>query len=147
MAEIKLTDVQFYKNGQSGVTAVVGYESKSNRVARHTLTAPSSGASNVALSFTADGEGAGTLPETLRFYIGTDPSSHANAGATSTYTGTLTRQSGTYKYTGSADIILLPSTVYYVWVFPSTTTFGWVYWSARSENAIATTSGGAVSSF
>lgn len=147
MAEIKLTDVQFYKNGESGHSAVVGYESKSNRVARHTLNSPTSGASSVSLAFTADGEGAGTLPNTLRFYIGTDPASHANAGAGSEYTGTLTRQSGTYKYTGSVDIILLPNTIYYVWVFPPSTTFGWVYWSTRSEKAVATTSGGAVSSF
>lgn len=147
MAEIILSNAAWFANGSGNASAVVGYESQRNRVVRYLMATPASGASSVALSFTGNWEGNGTLPEQLSFYIGTDPDSHANAGADSTKTGTLTRTSGTYNYTGSADIILLPNTTYYVWVFPATTTFGWLYWGKQSGDAIVTTSGGAISSF
>lgn len=134
----------FYKSGKSGVSAVVGYESKSNRVVRYNLLTGSGGANRIELSFNNNWQGNGTLPNTLYFYIGTDPDDHSNAGATSERTGDLTRASGTYNYSGAADMILMPNTTYYVWVFPSSTTFGWVQWSYASGNAQASLIGGAI---
>ena len=146
MANIVLTNQIFYKNGQGGVSGVVGYESKSNRVVRYTLQPPSSGASSIDLSFTGNyWTEYGVLPETLYFYIGTDPESHANAGKDFERTGELKRKVKTYDYSGSADILLMPNTTYYVWVFPSSTVFGWLYWSKNLGDATVETKGGAVS--
>lgn len=146
MANIVLTNQIFYKNGQGGVSGVVGYESKSNRVVRYTMQSPPSGASSIDLSFTGNyWTEYGVLPETLYFYIGTDPESHANAGEDFERTGELERKVKTYDYSGSADILLMPNTTYYVWVFPSSTVFGWLYWSKNLGDATVETKGGAVS--
>lgn len=146
MATIELFNPLFYKAGASGKSGVVGCEyDGSRRVVRYTTLSPSTGANHVDLTFTGNWLGNGTLPETLRFYIGTDPDSHANAGADFTYTGTLSRTSGSYDYSGSADIILLSTTIYYVWVFPASATYGWVYWSDDSGDAMLETSGSAYS--
>ena len=146
MANIVLTDQIFYKNGQGGVSGVVGYESKSNRVVRYTLQSPPSGASGIDLNFTGNyWTEYGVLPETLFFYIGKDPESHANAGKDFEKTGVLERKAKTYDYSGSAEILLMPNTTYYVWVFPASTVFGWLYWSKSIGDATVETTGGAVS--
>lgn len=142
MANINLTSPVFYKNGSSGgVSAVVGYESLSNRVVRYCFRTGASGASGVQLAFTGNWQGSGKLPS-LRFYIGTDPDSHRDAGADSPYTGSLTPTG--FDYGGSAEVLLLPDTDYYVWVFPATTTFGWVQWSYDDGDAVAGCTGGAL---
>lgn len=145
MATIKLTNATYYRNGVSGATSVVGVESTYNRVVRYNLAAPTTGASRVALKFTDISQGNGTMPTTLWFFIGTDPNSHANAGAGYAYTGTLTRETilGLYTFSGSADVIINPNTTYYVWVFPATTTFGWLAWPG--DNGTAETYGGSYS--
>lgn len=146
MATVTLTNATFYKRGEAGVSAVVGYESNSNRVVRYTMLAPTTGTTSVTLEFTGCTLGDGIAPA-LNFYIGTEPDSHTNAGEGSAYTGELTR-SGT-TYTGSADIVLNPSETYYVWVFPkysdSVYHYGWMYWSKTSGAATATTSGAVAS--
>lgn len=132
----------YYKNGTSGVSAVVGYESKSNRVARYKFTASATGASSVSVSIKNIYFGEGSKTTAIRFYITTSASSHANAGSSSTYSGTLTLtvSGGVYTATGLANILLMPNTVYYLWVFPGTTTYGWWYWNTP---ATLTVSGGA----
>ena len=145
MATIKLTNATWYRNGVGGATCVVGVESTLNRVVRYDLTPPTTGANRVTVKFTDVAKGNGTVPTTLRFYIGTDPNSHANAGAGSSYTGTLTSTYayGLYTFSGSADVIINPNTTYYVWVFPATTTYGWLEWPG--DNGTAETSGGSFS--
>lgn len=128
MATITLNGPSYYLSGTNVDnlnSRVVGYESTYNRVARYSFTSPSSGASHVDLSFTGMTLGGGTQTP-LRFYIGTDSTDHANAGAGSSYTGQMSYSNSTWS--GSADIILQPSTTYYLWVFPSTTTYGYWYW-------------------
>lgn len=128
MATITLNGPSYYLAGTNVDnlnSRVVGYESNYNRVARYSFTSPSSGASHVDLSFTGMTLGGGTQTP-LRFYIGTDSTDHANAGAGSSYTGQMSYSNSTWS--GSADIILQPSTTYYLWVFPSTTTYGYWYW-------------------
>lgn len=128
-----LSDLVFYRSGESGVSSVVGVESKKCRIARYTLRTGAAGASRVELSFTENWKGAGTTPELFYFYIGTDPQSHANADPTYPRTGAVNRLGTTCNYTGQASVVLLPNTTYYLWLFPATTTFGWVQWTGVSE--------------
>lgn len=86
--------------------------------------------------------GGGSTSTAIRFYITTSSSSHTNAGASSGYHGTfsITLSEGVYWPTGSASVLLLPNTTYYLWCFPGSTTYGWWYWSGA---ATINTSGGA----
>ena len=141
MATINLSSVVFYRAGVSGASTVVGYESKTNRVARYAFVAPSNGAASVSLNFAGTWPGSGATPS-LRFYIGADGESHINAGADAEYTGTLALQADGITWTASADILLLPDKTYYLFVFPATTTFGWYQWAGTST---LTTAGGSYS--
>jgi len=144
MENITLSTAVFYKAGKAGVSGVVGYESGAARIARHSFVSPESGASELRLAFSGNWVGKGDRPK-LAFYIGTDPDSHGNAGTDAPRTGTLTLQSDYLSYAGAAQVMLLPGVTYYVWVFPTTKTFGWVYWSQDAGDAVASLSGGALS--
>ncbi len=137
MSQIILTDSVFYKNGVPGQSKVVGFESGVTRVARYTFTAPSTGAT--ALDFLLDGVSKGSGADIpIRFAITTDPDSHCNAGANSTYTGAVTLKLWNYTAQGSAQVRLLPGAVYYLWLFPGENTWGWYYVPASGT---VTTSG------
>lgn len=142
MATISLSSPTYYKTGTSGVSAVVGYESSSNRIARYSFTSPATGASSVSIRTGNCSTGGGSKTSAIHFYITTSSTSHTNAGSGSAYTGVLSMglTDGVYIGTGSASILLLPNTTYYVWVFPGSTTYGWWYWS---DTMTLTTSGGA----
>ena len=142
MAAITTGAALYYKNGNSGVSGVVGYESGSNRVARYKFTAPATGASAVTISIPNVTFGDGSKTTAIRFFLTTSATSHANAGASAAYSETLsiTLSNGTYNATGSANVLLLPNTEYYLWVFPGSTNYGWWYWNSP---ATLNTSGGA----
>ena len=144
MENITLTSPVFYKNGKAGVSAVVGYESSSNRVARYSFVCPDGGATAVSLAFSGNWTGRGEKPK-LAFYIGTDPDSHADAGKGATATGVLSLQPDYYSYAGSAEVLLLPGVTYYIWVFPTTAVFGWMQWGYDPGDAVITLSGAAIS--
>lgn len=146
MATVTLSNPPvYYSGGSSGASAAVGYANSKNRVARYTFTSPASGASHVDVVFLDPYLGGGSYPN-LRFFIGTDPDSHANAGAGSTYTGDLTFSIETvFTYKGSADIMLLPNTAYYLWVFPADTTYGWWHWNGNAGKASMEVTGAAIS--
>lgn len=132
MATITLSKPEFFKAGKSGATAVVGYESKSNRVARYSFTSPDTGATSVSLTFSSMHYGRGDVrPTSFRFFIGTDANSHVNAGAGSAYTGTVNATSYT-EFSGTADILLLPNTTYYLFVFPTVAVWGWYNWEGTA---------------
>lgn len=140
MATVTLNGPSYYLAGtnvDSLNSPVVGYEGTYNRVARYSFTSPASGASEVSISFTGMTFVDGTQ-KPLRFYIGTNNSDHANAGAGSTYTGEMSYSGNTWS--GSASILLQPATTYYLWIFPSTTTYGYWYWNTGS--ASMSTNGG-----
>lgn len=144
MATFTLSDIRFYTGGvEESSSKIVGFANSKNRVVRYTFTTDAVGASSVSFSVERNYEGDGTLPG-LRWYIGTSSTSHANAGATSEYCGniTVTENSGEYAFSGSADIVLLPNTTYYLWLFPSVTNYGYYYVSENRTQYI-TTSGGA----
>ncbi len=144
MAQIYLGRPVFYRRGESGMSAVVGIENHMARIARYEITAPSIGASSVSIRFVGWSDAGGTRPSYLRYYIGTDPSSHTDANANSPYTCRLSRSGS--AFVGSADIVLLPSTRYYVWVFPDDfSTYGWMYWSIGAQDGKMETSGAAAS--
>lgn len=146
MATISLStnDRVYYKNGKSDASAVVGYESSSRRVCRIKFTAPSTGATAVMITWHTAGRGNGShIP--IRFYIGTDPDSHTNAGYDYAYTGSLTIGEDWLTFTGSANILLLPNQVYYLWIFPGEDTFGWYTAYRANYTSTLVTSGAAMS--
>ena len=132
----------YYKAGKSGISSVVGYEGKTNRVARYQFTAPATGANGISFSIGHIYFGEGSKTSDIRFYITTSNSSHANAGASAAYNGkaSFSLYGGIYTVTGSANILLMPNTTYYLWLFPGSTTYGWWYWNTP---ATLTPSGGA----
>lgn len=139
MASITLTSPVFFQNGIGGVTSVIGVESTLNRVARFGFVAPSTGASGVELSITNLVFGGGIRPETFRFYIGTDPNSHINAGSTTAYTGILNINKSTgVDFNGSANILLLPNTEYYLFIFPNTRDYGWFSMELATTTLVGT---------
>ena len=160
-----LSNLQYYKAGEIGASAVVGFESKLTRVVRYDLTIGSDESAN-RLTWLIDsggyiGWGSYEANSTefndkvsLYFYIGTDPDEFANAGidqvAAATGKVDIQRRSGnavdenlTFNFYGEADIMLFPGKTYYLWIFPGYSnaeggngTWGWFSWSALTTNTI-----------
>lgn len=141
MAVISITDaskIEFYRGGKAGASVVVGYEDMYRRVARYEFTVPAPGASSITAQVNGPYfvETSGR-DQPIRFYIGTSPTSHVNAGPDAEYTGVVTVSGRVISL--AADIALVPGQTYYLWFFPSTDYFGWYYWS---RNCTITTFGG-----
>ena len=141
MAVISITDaskIEFYRGGKAGASVVVGYEDIYRRVARYEFTVPAPGASSITAQVNGPYfvESSGR-DQPIRFYIGTSPTSHVNAGPDAEYTGVVTVSGRVISL--AADIALVPGQTYYLWFFPSTDYFGWYYWSL---NCTITTFGG-----
>ena len=141
MTNITLSKPTFFWAGVIGASAVVGFESGVTRVARYSFTAPPGGASQVSLTLTGlhftTGSG-GIRPTAFRFYIGTDPDSHKNAGASDECSGLL-EITGT-DAAGTASVLLLPETEYYLFLFPNTASLSWM--SLELAKATLTAAGG-----
>jgi hypothetical protein len=138
MSTITLENPYYYQNGVGGVSAIVGSEggATGRRVVRYEFTAPNTGASHVAFSLTYAYLQSYSAIKPLRFYIGTSSTSHAAAGSDYDYTGTVNSSQyqtyeGCYVFTGEANVVLSPSTKYYLWIFPSTDE-GWCYYNAAT---------------
>lgn len=131
MAAIDLSNVRYYRGGVGGASGAVGNDWANNavisRVARYTIQAPDKGAARVSLVFDADLHGDGSYID-LRYFIGTDPDSHANAGPDAEYTGQFALDTAYAKFTAAFDFTLLPGKTYYLWVFPASSKYGWYYW-------------------
>lgn len=137
MSQMQLTDPIFYKDGQPGHSAVAGFESGVTRVARYSFVSPQEGATELQFQLDAISKGNGAdIP--LRFALSTDPDLYQNADANTPYTGTVTVELWNYAAYGSAQVRLLPSTTYYLWLFPGKNTWGWYYVPYRGT---VTTSG------
>lgn len=141
MANITLSSPEFYAAGTSGVSSVIGYGDSQNRVVRYAFTTPSDGGSKFSFSFTNvsvyNGFNNVTPEESLRFYIGSNVSSHVNAGASSEYSGAavVTAIGSGYTVSGEVEIKLDPDATYYLWLFPSTTYWGLFNWTSAVASA------------
>lgn len=124
----------FYAGGTAGASNVVGYESNRTRVFCMPFTTLEAGASHISFSFGYHSKKGNTGAAPIRFYIGTDPNSHKNAGQEAEYHGEVTftyQSSGQYPgyiASGEVDIVLLPNTTYYLWIFPGSTNSVWYEW-------------------
>lgn len=145
MAEIITGTSQTYAGTAASSSKIVGVNGGLNYVARYQFSSDAKGANKVSWELTENYKGSGSVPP-LRWYITTSASSHINAGSSAAYHGavTVTEYGGSYIFSGSADIVLKPSTIYYLWIFPNTTTYGF-YWLAAKGTATVTTSGAALS--
>lgn len=149
MATITTSAPVWYNGGSIGASSILGYESGRNRVVRYQFTTPDTGISS--LSFTIDGwmHYSGDTANSIKFYIGSSSTDHANAGASSPSTGTATFSPGdglNGTISGSANIVLQPNTVYYLWLFPGGTNYYcWSNWS--NKTAILNNVVGAASTF
>ena len=142
---MNLTNYEFYNNGTPGASAVVGVSDRLPRNVRYTFTAPATGASGVSLRFQGSA-GSGTTPDRLRFAFTTDPTAYAAANWNTQGNGVITRISGGYAYEGTASVLLLPGLTYYLFIWPDTSTFGWVWWYTADGYSTLETTGGAYSS-
>ena len=143
MAVITTGVSQVYAGTEATSSKIVGRNGGKNYVARYSFVTPPTGANTVSWELQENYTGEGTRPA-LRWALTTDATSHVDAGPASEYHGTVTATAygGSYIFSGSADLVLLPSTTYYLWIFPNTTTYGF-YWLKQSGTATMTTAGAA----
>lgn len=146
MANITTTAKVTYNGGStSGAQQIVGINSSKNQVVRFTFKTDSNGASSVYWALPNNSKGSGTAPA-LRWVISTDASYYANAGASTTsYNGDVTVNNdgyGNLTFTGYANMVLVPNTTYYLWIFPNTTKYGF-YYLTTNQQATVTTGGSA----
>ena len=131
MAVINLPEADFFINGRSGASRVVGNDWENDevaqRVARYTLPIPAQGAQEIKCTFHTTGKSDGEhIP--IRYYIGTDPESHKAANGSYVYTGELILADDWLTFTCDAKMLLLPGKTYYLWLFPGSDTYGHYYW-------------------
>ena len=128
MATFPVSATHSYSNGGdvSAYAHGCGFDAGNNRVMRFTFTTGSVGAGSISWKMSYIYMYTWAYPQIpMRWFIGTDPNSHLNAGAnTAEYTGDVTvHMDTTYNsesyMEGSADIMLMPNTTYYLWLFPA----------------------------
>ena len=149
MATITCTAREYFKSGEAVSAELVGYQSASiQNVVRYTFTTDATGASGISMAV-ASGTYAslgGGSANNLRFKITTSATSHTGANASSDYDGvvTMTYDGGLYVPSISAtNVLLLPNTTYYLYIFTGSTAKSWYYWSIPANKVTVTTSGGA----
>lgn len=148
MATITLTNPYYYQDDVGGVSAVIGWDGIYYRIARYEFTTPNTGVNHVSFTFPDFQNVSGTgIPDcNLCFYIGTSSTSHAGANADSAYTGKITvTQNANYlfDFAGEADILLLPNTKYYFWIFSNSakSTLHYSHFYDTTSKAITVTGG------
>lgn len=125
-----------YIGGDTATSSIVGYESSKNRVMRYMFETDADGASHIYAELTNLYFSGGNIKQNICWYIGTDADSHknANASAGSASMGTLTFGSSYHDAVIDADVILLPNTTYYLWLFPSVSTYSYYNISTNSTD-------------
>ena len=136
---------QVYAGASATNLKLVGYNGGKNYVARYSFKTDATGGSHISWKLlNSSFSGNGTVPP-LRWYIGTSSNSHINAGVSTTkYHGSVkvSDNGGNDAFSGSADVVLMPNTTYYLWIFPATSTYGF-YWLDVEDKATLETSGAA----
>ena len=141
MATIISSEVQCYTGTEAYAGHLVGRNGGKNVVARYSFTTDAVGASGVSWTLDRNSLGGG-ISQPLRWYITASSTSHINAGASTTiYHGdvTISTKDGWKVFSGSTDIVLLPNTTYYLWIFPATTTYGFWYLTEKQTATVETT--------
>lgn len=146
MAVINLQVADFFINGRSGASTVVGNDWENGkaapRVARYTLPIPAQGAQEVKFTFHTTGKSDGEhIP--IRYYIGTDPESHKAADGSYAYAGELTLADDWLTFSCEAKMLLIPGKTYYLWLFPGSDQYGHYFWSREGYTNTMETTGGA----
>ena len=130
--KVQISAYAFFENGNAGASSIVGVENTDNRVVRYKFRTPTQGASKLSWTMIEAESYYIGADESLRFFVGTDPNSHVNAGQGSAFhgTATATKDGSTYTITGEANgLVLLPDTDYYLFIFAGYSTIGyWGWW-------------------
>lgn len=134
-----------YVGGGTASSSIVGYESSKNRVMRYMFETDANGASHINVELTNLYFYGGSIKQDICWYIGTDADSHknANASAGSESMGTLTFDSSYKVAEIDANVTLLPNTTYYLWIFPSVSTYSCYDLSVSAADNTLTMTGGA----
>lgn len=141
---------QVYVGGTEAPLKIVGMNrlnnSLKNYVIRYSFTTGSEGASSVSWKLGGNSHSSETgNGGALRWYITTSGTSYSNASSTTTkYHGNVTVSVVDYYdvFSGGADMVMLPNTTYYLWIFPASTAYGFYYLTPGTKATI-TTSGSA----
>lgn len=131
MANITTSSPTFYSNGNSGASTVAGYEGGRTRVVRYSFTAPPEGATQIG--FWTNGVYRGDsdcMATSLSARITTSASDCPSIGTASQ--GTLNYSSNVVS--GYVSCTLMPSTTYYLWIYPSNRTYGYWIWPSSAQN-------------
>lgn len=126
MAELSLT-YENYKNGTSGVSKIVGYESGGNRIVRMAFTTPSTGATSLYFDILLTAP-AGERQAGINYKLTDKSTGWESAGADSENDGSLELEfngSNWHGFIKNIPVKLLPNKTYYLWIFPKTTTYGY----------------------
>ena len=132
-----------YSAGSEVDSPMVGYEGGRNRVMRYMFETENNGASHIYIELTNIDFYGGSIKQDINWYIGTDADSHKNAGVGSVSMGTVVFNSDYSVAEVDADVLLLPNTTYYFWLFPSVSTYSCYEFSRADTDDTLNTSGGA----
>lgn len=130
----------FFKNSDTGVSTVVGYESSSERGIRYTFKLPSSctaGATSYSFTKTSNSLGGGTSGLRWNWAVSTSSTAYLNT----TGAGQGYKAASSSFSSGSTSMTLLPNTTYYLFIYPGSTTYGWYYWNYPESNFTLTVDG------
>lgn len=145
MATITTSSAVCFQGGTQTTQKIVGFSGGSTWLARYSFTTDSNGASSVSWILPNNSYlGGGSATTEFRWYITTESSVPAVTGTNLPYHGVVSKpeSGGAYQFSGSANIILLPNTTYYLRIFPGTTTYGYFNLTSNAT-ATVTTSGSA----
>lgn len=136
MANIVTSPPAFYSNGNSGASAIVGYEGGRTRVVRYSFTIPAEGATQIGFWSNGITRGdsdcrATSLSAKITLDANNTPPVGDSAHGTLNYSGGIV--SGYIYYT------FKPATTYYLWIYPSSKTYGYWSWPNLAQTV---TSGG-----
>ena len=125
MATVTATAQAYYAGGETTNGVWIGYSSDVIRTVRYQFTTDSNGATSISFSFQGPTNPSGnSTAASINWYVTTDSTSHASAGASAIKNGTCSASynSSTYAWTISVSngaVKLLPNTTYYLWLFPN----------------------------
>lgn len=135
MVQITTSAPIFYSAGTGGASAVVGFESGRNRVARYTLTVPVGvTASKISFNCGQVYQSGGSASAPIRYKLTTSPDSYTNAGAGSAYDGSVVcaLNGGRWYASGTGNITINSGGTYYLWVFPGNAEYGFWGWNSNA---------------